>query len=158
MLAMDTTPDPTPLSRDPEPVRTQSDLLQLWRGLMGELGFSLASTWVLHLDEDDRPTRRLLQIEDCADDPVPADLDSLTELLLRVGGTPPGRWVFLRSRPGRHGPDRTDHAWARGLAQACRRAGVVSDVVHLATDQRLVPLPVDDLPVDDLPGDLPATA
>ncbi|NYD56258.1 hypothetical protein BKA08_000496 [Nocardioides marinisabuli] len=150
---MDTTPDPTPLAHHRPVVRTQSDLLQLWRGLMGELGFARSSTWVLHLDEDERPTRRLLEIDDCAGEPVADDLDSLTTMLLRVAGTPPGRWVFLRSRPGSHGPDRTDRAWARGLAQACRRAGVVTDVVHLATDQRLVPLPADNLVADDVMGD-----
>ncbi len=152
MLAMDTTPDPTPLAHDPAPVRSQSDLLRLWQALMGELGFTRTSTWVLHLDEDDHPTRRLLEIEDCAGDPVAGDLDSLTSMLARVGGAAPGRWVFLRSRPGRHGPDATDRAWARELTLACRRAGVVTDVVHLATDQRLVPLPVDDLPAQGLPA------
>lgn len=143
---MDTTPDPLTISRHPRVVRSQSDLLRLWRALMGELGFTRTSTWVLHLDDEDRPTRRLLQIDDCAGEPVREDLDSLTSLLLRVAGSPPGRWVFLRSRPGRHGPDASDRAWARELSQACRRAGVASDVVHLATDQRLVPLPADDLP------------
>ncbi len=152
MLAMDTTPDPAPLSHDPAPVRSQSDLLRLWQALMGELGFTRTSIWVLHIGDDDRPTRRLLEIDDCAGEPVRDDLDSLTTMLLRVGGTPPGRWVFLRSRPGRHGPDDIDRAWARELGRACRRAGVASDVVHLATDQRLVPLPADDLPATGLPA------
>lgn len=154
---MDTTPDPTPLYEDRPVVRTQGDLLGLWRTLMGELGFTRASTWVLHLDDDHRPTRRLLEIDDCADEPSPSDLDSLTSMLARVGGTDPGRWVFLRSRPGRHGPDATDRAWARELSLACRRAGVVTDAVHLATDERLVPLPAGDRS-SDRSGDLPASA
>lgn len=146
---MDTTPDPmfplpsgTPLR---PVVHTQSDLLHLWQALMGELGFSRSSTWTLRLDPDGRPVPGLLEIDDCDGDPVPEHLDSLTALCLDVAGGPTGRWVFLRSRPGRHGPDATDRAWARELTLACRRAGLRTDVVHLATDQRLVPLPADDL-------------
>ena len=142
---MDSTPDPSPLSEHRAPVRTQSDLLRLWRALVGQLGFSRTSTWVVHLDGEDRPTRRLLEIDDCTGLPETGTLDALTAMLTEVARDEPGRWVFLRSRPGRHGPDDTDRAWARELALACRRAGLVNDVVHLATDERLVPLPSDDL-------------
>ena len=55
------------------------------------------------------------------------------------------RVAFLRSRPGGGGPDARDRAWARSLTAACRRVGLPCEVVHLATDHDVRPLPGDDL-------------
>jgi hypothetical protein len=58
---------------------------------------------------------------------------------------PGGRVACLPSRPGRAAVTDDDRAWASGLYDACRRAGLPAEVVHLATDEELFPLPLDEL-------------
>jgi hypothetical protein len=48
-------------------------------------------------------------------------------------------------RPGRGGPDADDRAWARALHDAGRRSGAVVDVIHLAHDDDVLPIALDDL-------------
>ena len=55
----------------------------------------------------------------------------------------------MRSRPGRAAATARDRAVAASPYSACRAAGVAAEVVHLATDDLLVPLPMDDLPLAD---------
>ena len=55
------------------------------------------------------------------------------------------RLAFLRSRPGGGTPTSADRAWARALYAAGRRSGTLLDVVHLAHDHDVMPLPMDDL-------------
>ena len=127
-------------------IRTQSDLLATWRRLMEPLGFGGPSIWMLLIQADGVPLPQLTEI---AEADRPPDLDEAAGLASTLAAVleehPGSRWAFLRSRPGRHGPDECDRAWARVLLEACRGAGVATDVVHLATDERLVPLPEDDL-------------
>ena len=56
------------------------------------------------------------------------------------------RFAFLRSRPGSGGPNPDDLGWAEALYDAARLARVPIEVVHLANDRDLVPIPMDDLP------------
>jgi len=58
---------------------------------------------------------------------------------------PGSRFAFLRSRPGGGRPNAEDRAWARALYEAGRRAGAALEVVHLANDHDVCPLPMDDL-------------
>ena len=127
-------------------IATQSDLLATWRRLMGPLGFSAPSIWMMLICSDGTPLPQLTEIADAEQPPTVEQAAGLASVLASVAADHPGsRWAFLRSRPGRHGPDAVDRAWAQLLHTACRRAGVATDVVHLATDERLVPLPLDDL-------------
>jgi hypothetical protein len=99
-------------------IRTQADLEKAWRHLMEPLGF-------------------------CDEPPTEEQEASLARLLGHFG--PDARVVFLRSRPGRGGPGPDDLAWARSLYAACRTAAVPTEAVHLATDDTLVPLPMDEV-------------
>jgi hypothetical protein len=127
-------------------ITTQSDLLDAWRHLMEPLGFAGPSVWMLLIGGDDVPLPVLHEISEAHHPPTPAQAAGLASVLASVAADHPGsRWAFLRARPGRHGPDADDRGWAQALVAACRRAGAACDVVHLATDDRLVPLPVDDL-------------
>ncbi len=128
-------------------ITTQLDLELAWRQLMEPLGFSDASVWMMMIGPDDRPLPQVTEITE-AEEPPPADV--LTEFVAHLGAllddlAPGGRLAFLRSRPGAGGPDVEDRAWARALLDACRTAGVCGDVVHLATDVDLVPMPYDEL-------------
>jgi hypothetical protein len=124
-------------------VRTQIDLERLWRRLMSPLGFSGHTLWMVVI-QNDRPVPQVMEIVE-ADEPPEAD-DVVTFAGLLEHLVMPGlRFAFLRSRPGRGRPDANDRAWARALHDAGRRAGAVVDVVHLAHDDDVLPIVLDDL-------------
>ncbi len=128
-------------------IRTQADLERAWRHLLGPLGFSGSSTWMLLVGADDRLLPQLTQVEDCDRPPEPEVLDGFAEVARTLLGDldPGGRWALLRSRPGAGGPSELDRAWAQGLLAALRARGVPTEVMHLATDVDVVPLPYDAL-------------
>ncbi|MDO9455176.1 hypothetical protein [Nocardioides sp.] len=128
-------------------IRTQADLEHAWRHLMEPLGFSRSSVWMMLLDADDRPLPQLTEVEDCHRPPEPEVLAGFAELAgtLVDDVAPGGRWAFLLTRPGGATVTDLDRAWANGLVRACRAAGVRTEVVHLATDVDLLPLPYDAL-------------
>ena len=128
-------------------IRSQSDLEEVWRKLMGPLGFGGHSVWLMFVQPDGTPLPHLTQIEECVRPPTPPERANFVALLktLRAEMTAGERVVFLRSRPGRAAVLPDDLAWARSLYDACRAAGVETDVVHLATDEALVPLPMDEV-------------
>jgi hypothetical protein len=127
-------------------IRTQSDLERAWRRLMEPLGFGGHSLWFMLIDPDDTPLPGLTQIEDADEVPAPDELEALGEMLasLLEAAVPGGRVAFLLTRPGRDGPTARDREWAAELYAAIPAAGVPTEVIHLATDVALVPLPMDD--------------
>jgi hypothetical protein len=124
-------------------VRTQIDLERMWRRLMSPLGFEGHTLWMVVI-QDDRPVPQVMEIVETGTPPDPEDVASFTGLLepLAMAGL---RFAFLRSRPGRGRPDANDRAWARALHEAGRQAGAVVDVVHLAHDDDVLPIVLDDL-------------
>jgi hypothetical protein len=126
-------------------VRTQADLEQVWRHLMEPLGFGGRSVWMMRVASDGCAVPHLLEITEADDAPTPAESGSFAGLLRDLNAADPGgSFAFLRSRPGR-GIDDTDRGWAGFLYDAGRAAGVRLEVVHLATDVDLVPLPLDEV-------------
>lgn len=128
-------------------IRTQADLERAWRTLMEPLGFGGSSIWLLLIGADDRPTPHITQIEDAEDPPTSEQAEGLAAMLrtLLDDVAPGGRWAFLRSRPGPGGVTDADRAVATAVLGACHAAGLPVDVMHLATDDDLVPLTPDDL-------------
>jgi hypothetical protein len=139
--------DPDDLSLTDRPVRTQADLEQLWRTLVEPLGFSGGALWVMAIDADDLPTPVLLEIRDEGVEPTPEEALSFGAFLAHLSPDVPdgSRWAFLRCRPGHGGATGADRDLVNALLAGCRDAGVATDVVHLATDDTLVPLPYDEL-------------
>jgi len=135
----------------PRPVlHTQADLEALWRQLMGPLGFRHGSIWMLLIDPDGRPIPQVTEFTDAEDVPAEEMVASVAELLRHLHDPELiGRFAFLRSRPGGGGVTTEDLAWGRALHEACRQAGVVSEVVHRANDHDLVAVPMDALLGDD---------
>lgn len=126
-------------------ISCQADLEEAWRHLMQPLGFSGPSLWFMAVTPDDRAFPHLTQIEDCHRVPAPEEVLSM---VAGVGAilddvAPGARIAFLRTRPGRGGVDAEDRAWARALYGAARATGVALEVVHLATDRDVWPLPAD---------------
>jgi len=140
---MDTTPfRPT--------IRSQADLEKAWRHLMGPLGFSSHSVWVMFIGPTHQPVPHLTQIEEWERVPGEDEQRSFAEFLsaLRDKISEPGsRVALLLSRPGRGGASPRDRAWATWLHGACRIVDAPCETVHLATDDVLVPIPLDDLDV-----------
>ncbi len=133
-----------------EPLRplilTQRDLEEAWLTLMQPLGFSGHSIWMMVIDQD----HALPQLTEMVDSVEPLDTarrQQLAEVLrLLARSMPEVRFAFLRSRPGRGEPDSVDLTWAACLYGAARLAGVPCEVVHLATADGVVPMPLDALP------------
>jgi len=137
----------TPSPRRPEdtpPIRTQADLEEHWRALMGPLGFGTRSIWMQILDDENRCTPVLMQIEELPRVPGEDDTDGMRRLLehFREDG---GSVAFLVTRPGRAGMSSSDRAWATSLTDAVRRAGLRPWPVHRANDQELAVCSADDL-------------
>jgi hypothetical protein len=128
-------------------IRSQQDLEDAWRHLMGPLGFSGPSFWLMLIAADDRPFPHLTQIEEADRLPTPVVMDRFAEMVreIRTEFAPGGRIAFLRTRPGSGGLTPNDKAWAEALYEIGRRSGVPTDVVHRACDHDLVPVPMDDV-------------
>src|SRR4051794_6797831 len=128
-------------------LRSQSDLEDAWRRLMGPWGFDGETLWMFLVLADDQPLPHLSEITEAEVPPDAETQRSMAELfrLLDEQAGPGARFAFLRSRPG--GPALTDddRAWAAGLYAACRLAGVGGEAVHLATGGRVRPVPPDEL-------------
>ncbi|WP_341927900.1 hypothetical protein [Nocardioides psychrotolerans] len=128
-------------------IQTQSDLEQAWRTLMGPLGFGGHSVWLVLLEPDGTTTPMIMEITE-SEEPLDESMQtSLAELLrlLTTETVPDGRVAFLRTRPGRDGVSAADRRWATALYAACRLAGVRHEVVHVANDVMLHPVPLDAL-------------
>jgi len=110
---------------------------------MSPLGFSSCSLWVVVI-AGDRPVPQILEMVELGDPPVDHEIDDYARFLERLTASG-SRFAFLRSRPGGGRPSAEDRRWARALYLAGRRAGAALEVVHLAHDHDVLPLPLDDL-------------
>ncbi|HET6166518.1 MAG TPA: hypothetical protein VFE07_06785 [Marmoricola sp.] len=120
-------------------IRSAADLLQTWRAVLGPLGFSRRSLWLMFLSEDGRPSGPLITIDDLPDGPydVPADdlVDLCDEILRGPGG---GRSVaLLLTRAGSDGWHVGDRAWGRFLTTVAERVSGPTWPVHRANDVEL---------------------
>ncbi len=120
----------------PTPIRTDADLLDLWRTLMGPLGFSRTTLWMVPIGGDDLPDRLVLPIDHVPTHPTVRDCDRAAEFAVRflpAGGS----MAFLFSRPGPGGVTSGDAAWARLLAGSAERHGLGDRPVALANNATL---------------------
>lgn len=140
--------DMNPISEPLRPVLAhQADLEHTWRHLLQPLGFTERSLWLMLVDAEHRPLPMLTEVGECAARPDADLLASFADLAGRIVDeqVPGGSLALLLSRPGAGGPTDDDRAWAHGLVTSCRAVGVRAEVVHLATDVDVVPLPLDAL-------------
>jgi hypothetical protein len=125
-------------------IRDRAELESAWRRLMEPLGFARRSLWVMVIDDDDRPIPHLTELTDLAELPDERAAGDLAELVRVLSDAlPRTRLAFLLSRPDTGPPDSPDHAWAAVVYDAARGAGATCEVVHLATDDTVAPLPSD---------------
>jgi len=127
-------------------LRTQADLDAAWRHLIGAFTFEGRSIWLMTIEADQRPFPHLTEFSGLDELPGTRFLRQLAGVLRRVfEEIPPDRLAFLISRPGADGVRPADRAWALALHELARDLSLGSDVVHLATDRDIVPLPLDAL-------------
>lgn len=128
-------------------IRTQADLEEMWRVLMGPWGFGSPSLWVVAVLEDGTPLPWIQEIAGTESPPEAAALRRFVDFLTRLSEEAGhgARFAFLRSRPGSAGVTEPDREWAVALYDACRTAGVPAEIVHLATEGDVRPLPPDEL-------------
>src|SRR4029450_12469170 len=100
---------------------------------MAPPGLGGHSLWLMFIEPDGRVLPQLTQIEDTVRPPTGDEEEVFAGFLGRLGDA-----------PGPGGPARHARPWARSLYAASRAAGVETDVVHLAPDDPLVPLPMDE--------------
>ena len=129
------------------PIHTQADLEEVWRHLIRPLGFHRRSVWLLLIDSDDLPTPVVTEVTDLPEAVEVDTADDFADMLRELLGhlEPAGRWALLLSRPGAGRSTDADRAWAAALYDACRRQGVPQEVVHLATDEEILPIPLDEV-------------
>lgn len=142
--------DDIPPLRRPEdmaPIGSQADLQQLWRALMGELGFSQPALWLTFLSIDGYAEGWITKIEELPERPDDRLLDNLMSICgeLLDQDHCGGSVAFLFSRPGSRFVTDDDRAWARGLRSAARKSGVPCEPIHLANDEELRVFAPDDL-------------
>lgn len=129
-------------------VDTPADLEALWRRLMEPLGFAGRTLWMLLIRDDGAVFPELVQLDELPAAPTSDDADGLAHFVGHlVGEANHLRPAFLLSRPGRGGPDTRDRAWVEVVDRAVMRSGARREVVHVATDDTLAPVPLDDLDV-----------
>lgn len=126
-------------------VRDDLEAERAWRELMEPLGFSRCTLWIMLISER-APAPAIVELIDMPDEPDPADVDGLAQILGRLGDDDGAlRVAFLLSRPGHDGVREADRRWAAALREVVRRASLPAFVTHLATDRQLVAMPLDDL-------------
>jgi len=139
------TSEPSPPPFRPS-VETQADLERMWRRLMRPLGFSGCSLWMVVV-EGHRALPQVMEFTELPDSPDPEDTEAMARFLAQLS-SPGTRFAFLRSRPGGGRASAGDRAWAAALYDAARRSGAVLEVVHLAHDHDVLPLPMDEVIVE----------
>jgi hypothetical protein len=118
----------------------QCSLEDVWRRLMGKLGFGDPQLWILLLNE----VGGIEVIVPVHDAPLAWDAETgagLRHVLEHVGVH---SFAFLFARPGGRLRTPDDLAWARALAGICRDLGSPWPV-HLANDFELTVVAPDDL-------------
>ena len=124
-------------------IRTQQDLLDAWRHLIRPLGFRGRSVWMMWIGPDARPLPQLVEITEDGGVDIDELRDGMTRLLQHLDQDL--RVAFLLSRPGRDGVCDDDRERARALYDATRAADLGVEIVHLATDDDISPIPLDEI-------------
>lgn len=126
---------------------SQADVEQMWRTLMQPLGWRRRALWFSLVAPDGRPLPQLCEVADLPEEIDGEGHDAAATLWrdLLADLAPGGRIALLLVRPGCGGPSAADRSIAGGAYAACRAAGVPLEVIHLATDDDVWPLPADEV-------------
>ena len=139
---------------DLPPIRTQTDLTEVWTILMGKLGFAYRQLWVLFVLANGDAHPAVMKIEHLDEWPDEQFTAGLVDVCANFVDEDPGNGqvAMLLARPGGGALSASDRAWTSALYRATRRGGVASHPIHLANDVELRLVAADDLDGLDLAG------
>jgi hypothetical protein len=129
-------------------IHTQADLEATWRDLVRPLGWSSPRFWIMLIEPSGRPLPQLIEIDELDGTPHKDDVErgaEFLQMLIEHLGVDDIRVAFLYARPGHESIQPLDRTWATSLASMARHAGLPCEPVHLANDERIVPIPLDEL-------------
>ena len=129
-------------------VHTQADLEGAWRQLIHPLGWSSRRFWMMLIDATGTVLPQLIEVDELDHPPDDHELEggaTFLRELVEMLHVPGARVAFLVCRPGTGRPGPEDRAWAGALLRMAQRAGVPCEPTHLATDEEIVPIPLDEL-------------
>jgi len=129
-------------------VHTQADLEAAWRHLIRPLGWSSRRFWIMLIEATGDVVPQVIEVDELDHPPEDRELDGGATFLRGLADMlplPDVRVAFLVCRPGTGGALPEDRAWASGLHRMARRAGLVCEPTHLATDEEILPIPLDEL-------------
>lgn len=126
------------------PAGSQRELRSSWHTLLSPLGFSARSLWLTFVDDRRRLRPQVLEVADLPDEATPGDAAQI-EHFLEGFASSGHRLAALVSRPGRATLTAGDRSWAAVLYDACWAVGLASSTVHIAGDDDIVPVPLDEV-------------
>jgi hypothetical protein len=128
-------------------LRSQADVEKFWTTICQPLGWRTRELWVVLVDAEGQPFPSVQQISDLPAAPAGDAIDQLVSgcrgLLEEFDRG--GRVALLLCRPGSSAVTEFDRVWTRALVHAAHRAGVELEVVHVASDTAVRPLPLDEI-------------
>ncbi|GAB7003150.1 hypothetical protein JCM18899A_06210 [Nocardioides sp. AN3] len=127
-------------------LRTQADVESFWRRICHPLGWTRHDLWFAMIGADGRPLPILHDVRDRPVEVDPSAVRSLVELWRRLEAehAPGGRIAVLLCRPGAEAIQASDRLWARAIATEAATLGVALEVIHVASDEAIRPLVLDD--------------
>lgn len=128
-------------------LHSQADVEKFWTTICRPQGWRTNELWVVLVDAEGQPFPSVQQVSELPEIPDPAELDHLMlgcRALLEEFD-PGGRVALLLCRPGPGRPMEFDRTWVSALVRAAHRLGVELEVVHVASDVAIRPLPLDAL-------------
>jgi hypothetical protein len=126
-------------------LRTQADVASFWTRICHPLGWTRHDLWFVIVDADGRPLPVVQDVQGLSVEVEPDVVESLVEVWRRVRDdlVPGGSIAVLLCRPGAAVVQPSDREWTAALVTAASDADVPLEVVHVASDDAIVPLPLD---------------
>lgn len=126
------------------PIRSNAELAEVWRGLMGAGGFGTSSLWMVFFDEDSCLSPVIVPIDDLPAEPDDRFVGNLARIIGDLlGGGAAASAALLLTRPGPRAMTDADRQWARALRAAL--GGLPMWPIHLATRGHVQVFAPDDL-------------
>ena len=127
------------------PIRTQADLEAHWRARIQPLGWSERRVWFWLIDRDGHPVQTVQEIAQIPDLLHPRMVQNLVAIweALTTHVEPESSVAVMLARPGVGGPSAVDRAQAEAVYTAARAVDLRLEVIHLATDEDVWPIPMD---------------
>ena len=124
---------------------TQADVEKFWTEICHPLGWARHDLWFVIVGADRCPLPLVQDVRDRPPEVEPELVQNLVEVWRRVREelVPDGTIAVLLCRPGSAAVSAGDRAWAGAITAEAAVAGVPLEVIHVASDEAITPLPLD---------------